>query len=96
MCLADGLKERNEALPVRVPVRPARRRIQPLTWVVAVAVMPVLLYDVWQMVQDVKQHHAARADDITVNPDRADRGAAPGTPGLTARQSTNLSPDRTT
>jgi hypothetical protein len=61
MCLADGLPERHAVLPEPTPGRRARRRIQPLTWIVTVALMPVLLYDVWHTVQDVKQHHAARA-----------------------------------
>jgi hypothetical protein len=59
MRLADGLSNRDGVLRERAPARRGRRRIQPLTWIVTVAVMPVLLYDVWQTVQDVKHRHAA-------------------------------------
>jgi hypothetical protein len=75
MCLADGLPKGDNALCARVPARRERRRIQPLTWIVAVAVTPVLLYDVWQTVQDVKQHHAARGNYIAIN--LGSPGAAP-------------------
>jgi hypothetical protein len=67
MCLADGLPELDDTLPARLPARRARRRIQPLTWIFTVALMPVLLYDVWQTVQDVKQHHVAHAYDAAMN-----------------------------
>ena len=67
MCRADGLAELDHALPERVPARRARPRIQPLTWIVSVALTPVLLYDVWQTVQDVRQHHVARAYAAAVN-----------------------------
>jgi hypothetical protein len=42
------------------PARRERRRIRPLTWIVAVALTPVLIYDVWQTVQDVKHRHEVR------------------------------------
>lgn len=61
MCLPNELPERVVALPERVPARPQRRRVQPLTWIVSVALAPVLLYDVWQTVQDVHHRHAAAA-----------------------------------
>jgi hypothetical protein len=77
MCLADGLPELDDTLPERLPARRARRRIQPLTWIFAVALLPVLLYDVWQTVQDVKQHHVARAHDAAMNL-AARPGARPG------------------
>jgi hypothetical protein len=64
MCLADGLPEREDVVPGRMPPRRPRRRIQPVTWIFTIALMPVLLYDVWQTVQDVKQHHVARAYSI--------------------------------
>ena len=67
MRLADGLPELDHAPRERVPARRARPRIQPLTWIVTVALTPVLLYDVWQTVQDVKQHHVARAYDAAAN-----------------------------
>lgn len=67
MCLTDGLPQLDEALPERVPARRARRRVQPLTWIVTVALTPVLIYDVWQTVQDVKHRHAAGAYDIAAN-----------------------------
>jgi hypothetical protein len=67
MCLADGLPRFDDPLPGAVPPRRARRRIQPLTWIVAVALAPVLLYDVWQTVQDVKHRHAAGGYDIAAN-----------------------------
>ena len=59
MCLADRVSEIDDALAERVPPRQRRRRIQPLTWIVTAALTPVLLYDVWQTVQDVKHRHAA-------------------------------------
>lgn len=61
MYLADGIPELDDTLPERFPAPRARSRIQPLTWIVSAALMPVLLYDVWQTVQDVKQHHVTRA-----------------------------------
>ena len=67
LLVAAGLPKRDDALSVRLPARRARRRIQPLTWIVTVALMPVLLYDVWQTVQDVKQRHRVRAENITAN-----------------------------
>lgn len=69
MCLADGLPELDDALRAPIPPRRQRRRIQPLTWVVTVALTPVLLYDVWQTVQDVKHRHAPGAYDIAANLD---------------------------
>jgi hypothetical protein len=42
------------------PARRERRRIRPLTWIVAVALTPVLIYDVWHTVQDVKHRHEVR------------------------------------
>ena len=60
MGLAVQLTERDVALPAPAPARRERRRIQPLTWIVAAALMPVLVYDVWQTVQDVKHRHEAR------------------------------------
>jgi hypothetical protein len=79
MCLADGLPESADALPERVPAPRARRRIQPLTWIVTVALTPVLLYDVWQTVQDVRHRRAADAYDIAVS---LDSPAATRTGGL--------------
>jgi hypothetical protein len=67
MCLADGLPDLDATLPERLAARRARRRIQPLTWIFTVALLPVLLYDVWQTVQDVKQHRVARAYDAAMN-----------------------------
>lgn len=67
MCLADGLSTRDGTLRERAPARRARRRIQPLTWIVTVAVIPVLLYDVWQTVQDVKQRHVVRGAHMTAD-----------------------------
>lgn len=61
MCLANELPQRHIALPERVLARPRRRTVQPLTWIVSLAVVPVLLYDVWQTVQDVNHRHAAAA-----------------------------------
>ena len=81
MCLADGLPEREDVLPRWVvQVRRPRRRIQPVTWIVTIALMPVLLYDVWQTVQDVKQHHAARAYDIAGNLGSRDSARPDGLP----------------
>ena len=57
MCRANQSPERHGA-HLNQPARPKHRAVQPLTWIVAVALMPVLLYDVWQTVQDVKHHHA--------------------------------------
>ena len=67
MGLADGLPECKDALPERTPARGERHRIRPLTWIVSVALVPVLLYDVWQTVQDVKHRHAAGAYAIASN-----------------------------
>jgi hypothetical protein len=67
MCLADGLQERDEAPAERAPARRERRGIRPLTWIVSVALTPVLLYDVWQTVQDVKHGRAAGGYATAVN-----------------------------
>ena len=67
MCLADGLSGIDDVLAERVPPRRQRRRIQPLTWIVTIALTPVLLYDVWQTVQDVKHRHAAAGYATAVN-----------------------------
>lgn len=66
MRLADGLSEIDD-VPERVPPRRQRRRIRPLTWIVSVALTPLLLYDVWQTVQDVKHRHAAGGYATAVN-----------------------------
>jgi hypothetical protein len=70
MCLADELPERYVALPEPAAARPRRRTVQPLTWIVSVALMPVLLYDVWQTAHDVIHRHAAAATQTTVNTQR--------------------------
>jgi hypothetical protein len=67
MCLANELPERYVALPEQVPARPRRRTVQPLTWIVSAALVPVLLYDVWQTARDVNHRHAAAATHTTVN-----------------------------
>lgn len=67
MRLADGISEIDDRLPERVPPRRQRRRIQPLTWIVTVALTPVLVYDGWQTVQDVKHRHAAGGYPTAVN-----------------------------
>ena len=67
MCLANQSPERHGMHRHQVPARPKRRTVRPLTWITTVALMPVLLYDVWQTVQDVKHHHAGGATDTTAN-----------------------------
>jgi hypothetical protein len=37
--------------------RARRRRVHPLTWATLAAVMPLLGWDVWQTLQDVKHRH---------------------------------------
>ena len=69
MCLADGLPVTDDARRARIPPRRQRRRIQPLTWVVTVALTPVLIYDVWQTVQDVKHRHAPGVYEIAASLD---------------------------
>lgn len=69
MCLADGLPELDDARGARIPPRRQRGRIRPLTWIVTIALTPVLLYDVWQTVQDVKHRHAPGAYEIAANLD---------------------------
>lgn len=59
MFLIDELPEGNEVLPERAPARPQRHKVHPLTWIVAAALMPVLVYDVWQTLQDVRHRHQA-------------------------------------
>jgi len=39
--------------------RAQRRRVHPLTWATLVAVMPLLGWDVWQTLQDVKHRREA-------------------------------------
>lgn len=67
MCFANELPERCSALPEQVGARPRRRTVQPLTWIVSVALIPVLLYDVWQTVQDVQHRHAAAGYDTALS-----------------------------
>lgn len=44
-----------------------RRRVQPLTWIVTAALMPVLIYDAWATVLEVKHRQDARAHALAVN-----------------------------
>jgi hypothetical protein len=67
MCLANELPERYVALPEPAPARPRRRTVQPLTWIVSVALMPVLLYDVWQTAREVNHRHAVAAAHTPIN-----------------------------
>lgn len=67
MCRANELPERYVALPEQIPARPRRRTVQPLTWIVSVALAPVLLYDVWQTAHDVSHRHAVAAAGTAVN-----------------------------
>ena len=57
MFLSDESPEREGGLTEPAPVRSQRRKVQPLTWIFAAALMPVLVYDVWQTVQDVRHRH---------------------------------------
>jgi hypothetical protein len=38
--------------------RPGRRRVHPITWVAAAALIPLLGWDVWQTLQDIKHRQA--------------------------------------
>lgn len=67
MWRASELPERHVAILERIPARPRRHTVRPLTWIVSLGLMPVLLYDVWQTVQDVNRRHAAAAAESTVN-----------------------------
>ena len=55
-----------------------RRRVQPLTWIVAAALMPVVVYDVWQTLHDVRQRQQIRAYALAANlgPPAAERPRA--------------------
>jgi hypothetical protein len=39
------------------PASRRRHKVHPLTWVAAAALMPLLAWDVWRTLQDVKQRH---------------------------------------
>jgi hypothetical protein len=61
------------------PLQRRQPRVRPLTWIVTAALIPVLIYDVWQTVQDVKHHHEIRAYALTANlsPPAAERPRTP-------------------
>ena len=64
MFLIDELPEGEDVLCGQAPARPQRHKVRPLTWVVAAALMPLLAYDVWQTLQDVKHRHQAYASHM--------------------------------
>jgi hypothetical protein len=51
------------AFPELAPRTAAPRRVHPLTWVVAAALIPVLCWDAWRSLEEAKQrvhtHHGA-------------------------------------
>ena len=59
MFLSDKLPEREDALSGQVPKGSQRSRVHPLTWAALVAMLPLLSWDVWQTMQDVKHRHQA-------------------------------------
>ncbi len=65
MFLIDELPQGESVLSERAPARPQRRKVHPLTWIVAAALAPVLAWDVWQTLQDVKQRHQAYASPMS-------------------------------
>ena len=73
MFLVDELPEGEDELSgqapsEQAPARPQRHKVHPLTWVAAAALMPVLVYDVWQTLQDVKHRHHAYASHAYASP----------------------------
>jgi hypothetical protein len=68
MFLTDKLNERDNVVSEPTAARPRRRKVHPLTWIVAALLTPVLLWDVWQTVQDVKHRHQTYVATRTVNP----------------------------
>jgi hypothetical protein len=59
MSLSDELAEREDGLYEQVPKGSQRSRVHPLTWAALVAMVPLLSWDVWQTMQDVKHRHQA-------------------------------------
>jgi hypothetical protein len=59
MSLSDELPERGHALYEQMPKGSQRSRVHPLTWAALVAMVPLLSWDVWQTMQDVKHRHQA-------------------------------------
>jgi hypothetical protein len=57
MFLSEELPEREDALCEQVPKGPRLCRVHPLTWAALVAMAPLLSWDVWQTLQDVKHRH---------------------------------------
>ena len=64
--LDDELPDREHPLSGQ-PLPRRRRRVRPLTWIVTAALIPVLIYDVWQTVHDIKHHHEVRAYALATN-----------------------------
>ena len=61
--IKDWYPEGEPGLSEHAPARPRRRKVHPLSWFVAAALMPLLVWDVWQTLQDVKHRHQAYASD---------------------------------
>jgi hypothetical protein len=59
MFLSEELPEREDASCEQVPKGPQPSRVHPLTWAALVAMLPLLSWDVWQTMQDVKHRHQA-------------------------------------
>jgi len=57
--LNDELTEDEPVYSERASARRLRHRVHPLTWIGLVAVVPLLSWDVWQTLQDVRHRHEA-------------------------------------
>jgi hypothetical protein len=57
--LTDQLREDEPVYSELASARRLRLRVHPLTWIGLVAAMPLLGWDVWQTLQDVKHRHEA-------------------------------------
>lgn len=77
MFLIGELPEGEDVLLTRAPARPQRSKVHPLTWIAAAALMPVLAYDVWQTLQDVRHRHQAYPTAASVSPSAAARLRGP-------------------
>ena len=61
MYLNDECPEGENLPSEQAPALPERRRVHPITWVAAAALLPLLVWDIRETLQDVKHRQASAA-----------------------------------